>query len=323
MVNVDRVRAAAGQSGDDTLEHFERSRAALTGLAYRMLGSLGEAEDVVQDAWVKLARARPGGRAPGSGYLLRTVSTLCLDRLRRLRRERRAYVGPWLPEPLIEAAPADPDGWTAAPVADRGLLRLGLLRLLEQLTPAERIVFVLREALDLEHREIAAALDLSIDASRQRHARARRKLAGGAAGAGAGTVDPAGSGALPRPLIEAFETALREGRVERLVALLADDAVLLTDGGGVVSAARVPVLEPLRIATVLVHVTGLALAAGVGLRHVRVNGAPGWLLAGPDGPHACATLSGGADRIDEILIVRNPHKLARLPPADGPGPAAI
>lgn len=285
------------------LETFESSRRALIGLAYRMLGSIGEAEDVVQDAWLKLARRREF--EPGRGYLLRTVSTLCIDRLRRLKRERRDYPGPWLPEPIVEI-----DGRRTVesePDVDTGLLQLGLLRLLERLTGAERIVFVLREGFELDHGEISLALGISVAAARQRHARARRKL-------GIDAKAGVGHAAAPDPeLLAAFERALLDGDVARVVELLDGDAVLLTDGGGVVSAARAPVTGAERIARVLVHVCALGLARGLSPHAAVINGAPGWVFASPEGPDTCVTLTGRAGRVVEILIVRNPGKLARLP----------
>ena len=264
-------------------------------LAYRMLGSRAEAEDVVQEAYLKVG-THPGEIAEPARYLMRTVANLCVDRLRAERVRRRAYVGPWLPEPLVSDEAPDATAELAESLAK------GFMLLLERLSPAERIVFVLREGFDLDFGEIAELLDVGAAACRQRFARARRRLHDRS------TEPP--RPAAHRDLLERLMTAIAGQDADAVVALLGDDALLISDGGGVVAAAIRPVEGRERIARVLVHIAArLAAGGGASFRFANVNGDWGVVVlqdGAIDGAMALETRSGAIRR---IFLVRNPAKL--------------
>jgi RNA polymerase sigma-70 factor (ECF subfamily) len=275
-----------------------RNRSRYLGLAYRMLGSRADAEDVIQEAYLRAGVPATVAEEP-ERYLFRVVANLCIDRLRAERVRRRDYTGPWLPEPVVSD---DLPGETAE-LAES--LSLGLLLLLERLSPAERIVFVLREAFDLGFAEIAGLLGVSEDACRQRFARARRHLAGERS-------EPSRPAA-QRELLTRLITAVAEQQVDTVVSLLADDALLVSDGGGVVSAAIRPVEGRERIARVLVHIGARAQAEGsVDMRFANINGEWGVLLARAGRVETAITVELSGDRVRRIFVVRNPSKLERV-----------
>lgn len=284
-----------------TVEEFERQRPRLFSIAYRMLGSASDAEDVVQDGFVRYQGVRPGHlRAPAS-YLSTVVVNLCLDRLKSARVQREAYVGPWLPEPVLTT-----DG-TLGPLEaaeQRDSVSLAFLLLLERLNPRERAVFVLREAFGYEHREIAAILGVSEAGSRQLLARARRRVA-----------EPSSrfetSQSRGRRLVERFLAAAQEGDLRGLEEVLAEDVTVWSDGGGMVSAARRPVVGRARVAR---FVAGIAERArrepGLLLTFGEVNGQPA-LLSWTGGSLAAVFAFDVEDgRIHAIRAVLNPAKLA-------------
>ncbi len=274
-------------------------RSALVRLAYRMLGSVEDAEDVVQEAQLKLL-ATPRTADDPQAYLFRTVSNLAIDRLRRLRVQRRAYPGPWLPEPLITAG----NGEAEAARADD--LDMALLLLLERLSPAERVAFVLREACELSFREIADVLGSRPDACRQRYHRARRNLDG--------LRRPPVPSRQQRRLLERLSDAVVAADHRRIAALLTEDAVLLTDGGGRVSAAVRPVENPSRIAQVLVHLASRRPLDTMELGWLPLNGGVGLVIRERGEPFASVQLQADADgeRISRLFVMRNPDKLTRL-----------
>lgn len=279
------------------LDVFESQRTTLRGLAYRLLGSWSDAEDVVQEAWVRWS-ASPGVDNPPA-FLRTVVTRLCLDELRSARVRRESYVGPWLPEPVHTAdgalGPLD-----AAELRDS--LSLGFLLVLERLSPSERAVFVLREAFALPFDEVAAAVGKSAAACRQLHVRARGKL-------GDDLPTPARAGR--KELLDRLLTAVALADVPALTALLVDDAVLVSDGGGVVSAARRPVVGADRVARFLIGV-GAKVPPGVALDVEEVNGRV-CLVARDDGAvvHVLSFEVDG-DRVRSIEIVANPAKLRAL-----------
>jgi len=275
-----------------------RNRSRYLGLAYRMLGSRADAEDVVQEAYLRAGAPGTAAEDP-ERYLFRVVANLCIDRLRAERVRRRDYTGPWLPEPVVSD---DLPGETAE-LAES--LSLGLLLLLERLSPAERIVFVLREAFDLGFAEIAALLGVSEDACRQRFARARRHLAGERS-------EPARPAA-QRELLTRLIAAVAEQQIDTVVGLLSDDALLVSDGGGVVTAAIRPVEGRERIARVLVHIGARARAEGpVDMRFATINGEWGILLSRAGRVETALTVELRGDRARRIFVVRNPEKLERV-----------
>ncbi len=278
---------------------FEAARPRLLGLAYRMLGSRADAEDVVQEAWLRWSRAdRPGVREPDA-WLTTVTTRLALDRMRTTRRRREAYVGPWLPEPVATG----PGPEEAAELADS--LTLGFLVLLDRLTPAERAALLLADVFATPYAEVAATLGRSEEACRQLTARARRKLR--AAGP---APDPPGDPELLAALVGAVAT----GDVSAVLRLLDPDVVLLSDAGPHRRAARRPVVGPQRVARLL---TNLVRRYGTGpVRAVEVNGGPAVLVDYDEGPLLLQVGRRG-ERVGAIWILMNPDKLAAL---DRPGP---
>lgn len=274
-------------------------RQGLLRLAYRLLGSVEDAEDVVQDAHVKLlAAARPPAH-PGA-WLFRTVTNLAIDRLRHLKVVRRAYPGPWLPEPLATDE-AEVEG---AAVRDDDL-SVGLLLLLERLSVTERVAFVLRESFDLDFAAMGRLLGVGTDACRQRYHRACRKL-------DADWQAPAPS-AVQKRLLERLRDAVLSGDHAAVVNLLSDDALLLTDGGGKVSAAVRPVAEPARIAQVLLHLASRQPLDRLSFEWRPLNGGVGLLICEDGVPYSVIQVGADAgERLTRLYVVRNPDKLARL-----------
>ncbi|MEJ2865785.1 RNA polymerase sigma factor SigJ [Actinomycetospora flava] len=277
---------------------FAGQRPRLFGLAYRMLGSAHDAEDVVQDAWLRWAGHGAGVDNPAA-WLTTVVTRLCLNRLDSARARRETYVGPWLPEPILTT---DPAAGPAATVEERESVSLALLTTLERLTPPERAVYVLREAFGHSHAEVAAVLDVTEAGSRQLHTRARRHLAA----VPTVSTTPADVG----PLLARFVAAARDGDLAGLEALLAADVTLWSDGGGKVTAARRPVHGREAVARFLVGILGPGRWQGTGAA-AEVNGAPAVLafLGGRlDGVMAVE----GDGEVRAVRILRNPDKLAFL-----------
>lgn len=242
---------------------FERERPRLFGVAYRMLGSAAEAEDVVQDAYLRWQGANRQPIAAPGAWLVKTVVNLCLNVLDSARMRRERYIGPWLPEPVLTA-----DG-TLGPLESaerRESVSLALLVVLERLTPAERAVFVLREAFDYGHAQIADVLELTEDNSRQLLRRARSRV-------GEPQARFEASWEQRRRMVEEFLRAAGEGDLAGLEELLAQDVVSWSDGGGQVSAARRPVLGPSKVARLY---AGMVMKSppGLALAIAEVNGEP-------------------------------------------------
>ena len=275
---------------------------ALLDVAYRMLGSISEAEDAVQDAFIRLMRTGTEEVDNLRGWLVVTVSRICVDRLRSAQARRTSYIGPWLPEPIVSTS----DGDVADP-ADRITLddsvRMALLVVLERLTPAERVAFVLHDVFDLPFDEVAQVVGRSPAAARQLASRARRRVREHGEAARATAVAPASQEAV----VERFLAAADGGDISALTELLADDVVLRADGGGVVQAPRRPVTGRDRIAKLIA--TGVGRVPGLRLAPATVNGAPG-AIGLEDGRVIgvmAFTLEG--DRIRAIDAVANPDKL--------------
>ncbi|WP_238016805.1 sigma-70 family RNA polymerase sigma factor [Dactylosporangium sp. AC04546] len=205
-----------------TVECFEANRDRLASLAYRLLGSAADAEDAVQDTFLRWHAADPRHIQVPEAWLTKVVTNLSLDRLRSAQARRERAAGDWLPEPLLDG---DPMLGPAETVEQRESVTLAVLTLLERLSPVERAVYVLREAFEYSHAEIAEILDITETASQQHAHRARQRLA---AERVARTVDRAAT----RRIVEAFVDAASSGRTERLVALLTDDATAISDGAG-------------------------------------------------------------------------------------------
>lgn len=277
---------------------FEAHRGRLFGLAYRMLGSVADAEDVVQEAYLRWERAGGAVEAPGP-WLRRVVTRLCLDALKSARSRREEYVGPWLPEPLL----VGPDA-SEAVVRDESV-SLAFLVLLEQLTPVERAAFLLREVFDYGYAEIADYLEKSEAAVRQLVHRAKERMREGRPRFRASREEG-------RRLATSFAEACRSGDLSRLTSLLTADVTMWSDGGGKATAALRPLLGADRVARFLL---GLAAKAppGAHLEVTEVNGDPGWLLR-LDGELAAVFAFEVAEdgRVCGIRAVRNPDKLRHL-----------
>jgi RNA polymerase sigma-70 factor (ECF subfamily) len=282
-------------------ERFEAERPGLVRLAYGQLGSLAEAEDVVQDAWLRLQRVDPAELRDLRGWLTTTVSRLALDTLRSARVRREAYVGPWLPEPLVAAAGEAPDPAERAAAAES--VSLALLVVLESLSASERVAFVLHDVFGYEFERVAAVLGTTVQSARQHASRARRAVE-------ARRPRFPATPARQREVVDAFLAATVGGDIGALVELLDPDIVLTTDGGGVVSAARKPITGAEKVARALV---GFARAGGKAER-IDVNGQPGILGHGADGTTSVLGFTVDAGRIAAIHIQRNPAKLKGVRP---------
>jgi RNA polymerase sigma-70 factor, ECF subfamily len=279
---------------DATAEAFLAHRNLLFTIAYEMLGSAADAEDVLQETWLRWAGVDLDTVQDQRAYLIRITTRQALGRLRTLRRRKESYVGPWLPEPLLTA----PDVAEDVELADS--VSMAMLLVLETLTPTERAVFVLREVFDLEYGEIAQAVGKSPAAVRQIAHRARAHVA-------ARRPREVVSTAQTRTAIEAFRRAIETGDLQQLLDILAPDVVLLADGGGIVPAALAPVIGAGDVTELLSRFAGT-----VSLQPAHVNGYPALILR-LDG--AIATVM--AIRVDDGLItglyaVRNPQKLSRI-----------
>lgn len=282
---------------------FEPHRRHLMGLAYRMLGSLAEAEDAVQEAylrWHGVDRARvENPRA----FLSKTVTRLCLDHLKSARVQRESYVGPWLPEPVLDEAALAAE--TASEYAHD--LSVALMLILERLSPLERAAFLLHDVFDMDFAEIAEALGRSEAACRQLAARARAHVRAARPRFAASADEGA-------RLADAFRAAARSGDAAALTRLLAADAVLYTDGGGKRTAARNPIIGADKIARFFLGVLKKDSEAGRIARPARVNGLAGFIAADPDGSVRTMAFETRDGRIAAIYIVVNPDKLQRVAP---------
>ena len=299
---------SAGDAHPDALGAFEAARRTLFGIAYRMLGSVREAEDILQDAWIRWQGVEHAEIRNPPAYLARLVTHLSINALKAAHRRRIEYVGPWLPEPLLgDASVVQPDAAELNELADE--LSTAFLLLLERLTPVERAIFVLRESFDFSYAEIAEVVGKTEANCRQIERRARAHLAGRTR---ARPADPAEHDRL----LASFLAATRDGDVSGLVSLLARDAVAYTDSGGKVRSARNPIHGPMNIARFF---TGLARKAAERgetweLRPARVNGATG-ILTFVDGQlHNVLSIHEEDGLIRNVFITTNPDKLPRLDP---------
>ncbi len=301
------------------VEEFQRRRPLLFSIAYRMLGSATEAEDVVQDAWLRYSNAEPAELRSPKAYLATIVTRLALDRLKSARSTREEYVGPWLPEPVLTEGQPEPE---RALVLSESLT-LAFLVLLDTLSPEERAVFLLRELFEHSYAEIASVVGGSEAGCRQLHHRAKERLA-------SGRPRPGRSKDEKRRLAERFVNAIRAGDPNELERVLADDVGFWGDGGGRVPAARRPVLGKNAVLNLLLGIRRTALASGIApgkisVEVAEVNYEPAMLVRVEgrlDSVYAFS-IEGGA--IEAIRVVRNPDKLVYIGgqlSAGGRAPAA-
>jgi RNA polymerase sigma-70 factor (ECF subfamily) len=281
-------------------EEFERHRGHLRAVGYRMLGSVSEADDAVQEAWLRLDRGDPGGTDDLRGWLTVVVGRICLDALRRRKSRREQLVGSWLPEPIVRMAnEAEPERDMI--MADS--VGLALLVVLESLTPAERLSFVLHDVFGVPFDEIAPVVERSPAATRQLASRARRRVREAAP-------EPDADVAVQRRAVDAFLAAAREGDFAALLELLDPNVVLRIDGGPDAQGpfARPPVVGAEAVASLAKNLRD----TGVRFESVIVNGAPGLLVRFPARSLLWAfTVAHG--RIVEIDLIADPDKLRGLP----------
>jgi RNA polymerase sigma-70 factor (ECF subfamily) len=287
---------------DPAAADFEAHRPRLVRLAYRMLGSIAEAEDVAQDAWLRWQGVDRGEIADPAAWLVRTATRLCLDRLRAEKTRRAAYRGPWLPEPLIEDLAEDP-------LERAEEVSVAFLLALERLSPLERAVFLLHDVFDADFSAVAETLGRSEAACRQLAVRARDHVRDTRPRFSVGQEEAA-------RLAIAFMDAARNNDLDGLRNLLAEDAVLITDGGGKRSAALRPMVGR---DDILALFKGLQWRtnwlASPKVRLVRVNGYLGAILDTEEGPITVAFQPGDSGRLAAIYMVVNPEKLGRVAPA--------
>ncbi|MFD5317604.1 RNA polymerase sigma factor SigJ [Streptomyces sp. NPDC127098] len=293
---------------DDTaLRDFEAHRSLLFGVAYRMLGRVSDAEDAVQEAWLRWSAADRSAVEEPRGYLVRIVSRLAVDRLRQLAARRESYVGPWLPEPLpadraVAELTAAPDGAERAVLADT--VSYAVLVVLESLSPLERAVFVLREAFALPFAEIAAALGRTESAVRQLAGRARRHVAERR------PRYPVDAGER-RDLTERFLAAALEGDLEGLVSVLAPDVTLTGDSGGIGKGPLRVIEGTDKVGRFLAGIGGRA-PAQPGFLVTEFNGVPGLLVTSAGRPFSVILLEASGGTLRRIYLISNPEKLAHL-----------
>ena len=286
---------------DRDAAEFEAHRRALTGLAYRMLGSRAEAEDVVQDAYLRWHAADHAAIEDPRRYLGTVVTRLCLDRLKSARARHEDYVGPWLPEPVVDEVFDD----TAAGDLAHDI-SVALMLVLERLSPLERASFLLHDVFGLDFAEVARALGRGEAACRQLAARARAHVEAGR------PRFPASREQGDR-LAAAFQAAVASGDTETLMRILAEDAVLYSDGGGKRAAALNPIHGADRIARFFAGVLRKNPAlATVAARTAMVNGLPGFVMREDDGSIDTMAIEHRDGRIVAIYLTRNPEKLRHV-----------
>ncbi len=287
---------------------FEPHRARLRGLAYRMLGSIAEAEDAVQDAYLRWHAADRDAVLDPRAFLTTTTTRICLDVLRSARARREAYVGPWLPEPVIDTSALAPDAQTE--LAED--LSIALLLAFERLSPLERAAFLLHDVFDCPFSEVAGALDRSEAACRQLAARARARVREARPRSVPAARHHAEANAGHARLVSAFVDAARSGDVNALRELLTDDVRYVADGGGKAAAARHVIEGADRTAHVVIAATKGGIVEGTVLHFELVNGLPGIIVYAPDGSAQSVAFEIEGDRIRAIYVVRNPDKLGHL-----------
>ena len=297
----------------DPAATFEPYRRRLLGLAYRMLGSMSDAEDAVQDAYLRWHATDRSRVTDAKAFLMTTVTRICLDMLTSARARREEYVGPWLPEPVVDTAALAPDSRTE--LAED--LSIALLLTLDRLSPLERAAFLLHDVFDFTFGEVAAALDRNEAACRQLAARARAHVR---------EVRPRGTAAPPvRPdeldakhaqLLSAFAAATKSGDIGAVTQLLAGDVRVVTDGGGKVRSATEVIEGADRAARFLIGVTrkhpGQWWQDDFTIRLAIINGLPGVIVDSPRGAVQTTTFEIADGVIRALYVVRNPDKLRHL-----------
>jgi len=302
------------EAAETRLQVFETIRPYLAGLAYRMTGSLADADDIVQDAWLRWSRIDPASVDSPRSYLLQIVARLCVGHATSARARREIYVGPWLPEPVADPLEIGSHGNVEqmAELADD--LSIALLLVLERLSPLERASFLLHDVFDLTFEEIAGVLERTPAACRQLASRARRRVAEGRA-----PVKPPPAAA--NAFIAKFHQALIAGDVASITKMLAEDAKFITDGGGKVYAALNPIRGRERIVRFLAGLV-TKFGAPADIRRQPLNGSEGFVITEHNGGIQTWSIDWNAGgEAQTIYVVRNPDKLRRLAPGTNGMPA--
>lgn len=289
----------------DRVDSFNQQRSLLFSISYRMLGSVVEAEDILQEAFIRWQQTANIEEGSSRAYLSTIVTRLCIDHLKSAHTRREEYVGPWLPEPLLTETSPDP----ADMITLNESLSMAFLVMLESLSPVERAVFVLREVFDYDYAEISHVVGKSESNCRQIARRARR-----AAAARSHRFDS--SSEEQNRITERFVEACSSGELSGLLSLLKEDVVLYADGGGEVSAARNPIFGADRVARYLLGLLRKRfhdLEATYTVRREQINGQPGLVAYAGRQPASVLTLEAVGGNIRTIHIVLNPDKLRSLP----------
>jgi RNA polymerase sigma-70 factor (ECF subfamily) len=298
----------------DPGESFEPYRQRLMGLAYRMLGSMADAEDAVQETYLRWHETDRDTVSNPRAFLITTTTRICLDMMKSARARREEYVGPWLPEPVLDTAALAPD--SKAELAED--LSFALLLTLDRLSPPERAAFLLHDVFDFTFKEISAALERSEAACRQLASRARAEVRasrprGATVAAGSGEIDPKHA-----QLLSALMAATQAGDVKAITQLLASDVRIVTDGGGQVRAALTVIEGADRAAQIIVGATrkhpDTWWRPDFTMRFATVNGLPGVIVEAPEGPVQTAAVEIEGGMIRAVYVVRNPDKLRHLAP---------
>ena len=302
---------------------FETYRRRLLGLAYRMLGSMADAEDAVQETYVRWHAVEHATVSEPRAFLMTTTTRICLDMLTSARARREEYVGPWLPEPVLDTGTLSPDSRTE--LAED--LSIALLLTLDRLSPLERAAFLLHDVFDFSFSEVAAALNRKEAACRQLASRARAHVRA-ARPRGATPLSPPSAAVDPKhaQLMSAFAAATASGDLNALTQMLASDARVVTDGGGKVRSALEVIEGGERAARFLVEVTrkrpGAWWRDDFTVRFATINGLPGVIVDAPEGSVQTTAFEIEGDVIRALYVVRNPDKLRHLARArDGSGRA--
>jgi RNA polymerase sigma-70 factor (ECF subfamily) len=304
----------------DPAASFEPHRRRLLGLAYRMLGSMADAEDAVQDTYLRWHAAGRDSVSDPRAFLMTTTTRICLDMLSSARARREEYVGPWLPEPIVDTAQLAPDSRTE--LAED--LSIALLLTLDRLSALERAAFLLHDVFDFSFSEVATALERTEAACRQLASRARTHVH--AARPRGVTAPPARSGqvdARHAQLMSAFAEATRSGDLNALTQLLASDVRIVTDGGGKVRSALEVIEGADRAARFLVEVTRKRPDSwwrdDFTVRFALINGLPGVIVEAPEGAMQTTAFEIEGGMIRALYVVRNPDKLRHLARARSQG----
>ena len=295
----------------DPSASFEPHRRRLLGLAYRMLGSMAEAEDAVQEAYLRWHDADREKVAEPRAFLITTTTRICLDVLKSARVRREEYVGPWLPDPVTDTAALAPD--TQTEMAED--LSVALLLALDRLSPLERAAFLLHDVFDYSFTQVADTLGRNEAACRQLGEPRANACARSAAGRPGAIPTRAGSSSVDAKhaeLVSAFITASRSGDVATLTRLLASDAKFVSDGGGKVAAALNVIEGAERVAAFLAGVVRKGWTDDITVRFDTINGLPGLIMSGPNGLVQTIAFEIEGDVVKAIYVVRNPDKLRHL-----------